>query len=404
VSAVAKVSSPDPERQIAQAISELSVRAFSTGLRSVVLTGSLARGEATWFYDDSSARLAGDADVLIVFENRAALPPADHVARLKHQAEAHLRAEGIHAEVGLSAVDPGYLRALQPHIFAYELVKHGKVIWGDTRILCLVPPFSPTDIPLEDGFRLLLNRMIELLDAVCEIDSYGSVTEKVRYRAMKLVLDTCTSYLLFEGQYESTYRERARRLGELATTTSTSQPLPLSSFAARVAEVTRVKLGECDALTEEKSTDLTELIDETHSIWRWELDRLTQSESSASDQELLHKWIVDQAPSARLRGWASIVKRSGTVQSLGHVPHWIVAAAKGSPRRLIYAAASELFFALPALLSSDGEPYHESRWRQLSAKLPVPTNSGSALPDCAWRRLGNSIVFNYRCFLEATRS
>ena len=74
MSASAPIVSPSYDTRVADTIAELSVGAFQHGLRAVVLTGSLARGEGTWLHDGSRVRLAGDADFLCVFDDHAALP------------------------------------------------------------------------------------------------------------------------------------------------------------------------------------------------------------------------------------------------------------------------------------------------------------------------------------------
>ena len=85
-------------------------------------------------------------------------------------AQERLASAGIEAHLGMSPVSAGYLRRLRPNIFSFELISHGKVVWGDAHILKLAPQFEASEIPLDDGFRLLMNRMIELLEIVCEHD------------------------------------------------------------------------------------------------------------------------------------------------------------------------------------------------------------------------------------------
>ena len=352
MSASAPIVSVSYDTQVADTIAELSAAAFPRGLRAVLLTGSLARGEGTWLHDGSRVRLAGDADVFVVFNDRAALPPPDRVARLTRAAEDRLATAGIEAHLGLSPVPVGYLRRLQPNIFSYELITHGKVVWGDAHILELAPAFTASEIPLDDGFRLLMNRMIELLETVCELDALATSASAVRYRAMKLWLDMATSYLLFERHYVPTYRGRAARLRELAAEPSTLAPIPLRRFASTVALATRCKLGESGEMRE--FADLTTLIDDAHSLWRWELERLTAA--GASDADLLRRWIAAEPIAARMRGWAAVVKRSGAARAIARMPNWIGLARKGSPRRLIYAAASELLFAVPRLLEEAAAP------------------------------------------------
>jgi hypothetical protein len=389
------------EAQISQVVAELAVGAFPRRLRAIVLTGSLARGEGTWMRDGARSRLAGDAELLMVFEDGA--PPAPgRIDRLKRDIEARLATAGVEASIVLSPVDPAYLRRLRPHIFACELAADGKVVWGDARVLSLIPIFAASEIPLEDGFRLLLNRMIELLEAVCELEAGAPITERVRYRALKLALDMGTSLLLFERRYEPTYRGRAARVADLAAASPRS-PLPLARFAERVAAATRYKLNESASPSVGNIADLISLIGDAHALWRWELERLTGAAPAAGDDELLRRWIAGQPLAARMRGWAAVARRYGARRSLGRLPWWIVRAGQGSPRRLIYAAASELFSALPALLGGAGRSAHESRWNQLRGELPADGCSEvSAI--CAWRRLGLAIGWNYHQFLEFTRS
>ncbi len=420
--------------RVVEAVREVLAGAFPQGLRSVVLTGSLARGEGTWSQEVGRTRLVGDAEFLVVFEQQAPFPSAQQLALVDREIEEHLYAAAIDAKIGLSALRPGYLRSLRPHIFAYELLEHGRVIWGDMRILSLAPGFAIADIPLEDGFRLLVNRIIELLEAVCESESPRSISDAVRYRAMKLWLDMATSFLLFQGQYESTYRRRAERLAQITLRAeardngSIDAPIPLSRFNEQVSLATDYKLGKADRIAGLAARrraggedELAGLINDAHSLWRWELTRLTGESRCASDDELLNRWIAAQDVLARMRGWAAVAKRHRASASVPLLPRWTRLALKGSPRRLIYAVASQLFFALPANLpggaSVDPRPFVAlrsagqalaspwsgggSEWGRLARKLPVMNELEGA---GSWRSAGRAVAWNYRRFLEPTRS
>ena len=223
-----------------------------------------------------------------------------------------------------------------------------------------------------------------------------------RYRAMKLWLDMATSYLLFERQYVPTYRGRAARLRELAAEPSTIAPIPLRSFARMVALATRCKLAEIRDSAMSEFADLATLIDAAHSLWRWELERLTLR--SASDRDLRDRWLADEPIAARMRGWAAVLARAGAARAIARMPAWIVLARRGSPRRLIYAAASELLFAIPQSLEDRSRAGHESRWDELRRGLPVTDSPENRSSQCSWRRLGHAIAFNYNSFLVPTRS
>lgn len=401
MSVSAPTSSVSYDTHVAKTIAELILAAFPSGLRAVVLTGSLARGEGTWLNSGSRVRLAGDADFLGVFDDHGPLPPPDGITRLKRLAEERLASAGVDAHVGLSPVSARYLQRLPPDIYSYELITNGKVIWGDPHTLKLAPAFAASEIPIDDGFRLLMNRMIELLEIVCEHEKLAA-SVSIPYRAMKLWLDMATSYLLFEREYVPTYRGRAARLCELSAQPSTIAPIPMRSFARMVALATRCKLAEIRDSAMSEFTDLTTLIDAAHSLWRWELERLTLR--SASDRDLRDRWLADEPVAGRMRGWAAVLARAGAARVIARMPAWIVLARRGSPRRLVYDAASELLFAIPQILEDKAAPGMEARWDKLRRRLPVTDSPENRSSQCSWRRLGHAIAFNYNSFLVPTRS
>jgi hypothetical protein len=385
---------------ISDAVVSVLRHACEPSLRAIVLTGSLARGEGTWTWHEERARLAGDAEFIVVFGERALLPSSQRLTQLVRNINARLCTQGIDGEVELSPVHPSYLQALRPRMFACELREHGQVIWGDDGILELIPAFSIGDIPFEDAFRTLLNRLIELLEAVCEAKCLEPLPETVRYRAAKLILDMASSFLIFNRQYRSTYRGRANRLQELAAAGATG-PIPMKRFAEQVCLTTKYKLGESQRSPVQTANDLLDLTCEVHPLWSWELERLVGAGNRLSDAELLRRWLREQSFLERIRGWISLVKRHGMLASVKLLPRWIPEAFNGSPRRLIYAAASELFFALPALLESGDSTVNGPRWAQPHWKLPVTSHLQGGE---SWRGFGYGIAWNYHHFLESTTS
>src|ERR1700677_4486092 len=129
--AAAPTASVAYDTHVTQTIAELAAAAFPGRLRAILLTGSLARGEGTWYRDGSRIRLAGDADCFAVFNDHAVLPSPSRVARLQDAVQARLASAGGDAHVGVSPVRSDYLRRLRPNIFSYELTTHAKVVWGD---------------------------------------------------------------------------------------------------------------------------------------------------------------------------------------------------------------------------------------------------------------------------------
>jgi hypothetical protein len=191
---VASAGEPSRSEVLRSAICNETVRLClehsSHGLRALVLTGSLARNEATFEGGEGRWSFWGDAEFLLVCDSTGSLPPAARLAELRTRIEEALARFGIACRIGLRAVRLTYLGNLQPHLFAYELRACGRVLWGDPHILSLIPAFSPRDLSLEDAWRLLCNRMVEHLEVMEELaDASAPQSGRVHYRTVKLYLD-----------------------------------------------------------------------------------------------------------------------------------------------------------------------------------------------------------------------
>jgi len=425
-------------------------------LRAIVLTGSLARDEATFVREGERWKLLGDAEFLLVFDQDAVLPSSSIIDRLEREIERHLRQQGLCGHVELSPVHTRYLRTMPSEIFAYELRTCGQVVWGERQILSLIPAFSPSGIPLEDGWRMLCNRVVECIEVIdLVVEKPVDPAPDGRYRMIKLYLDMATSFLLFQGVYAPTYRERAERLSTLvaehemrtpdyshcreSSTPRTPDrshfresgnpaeahrncPFPLEDFARRVAYCTQFKLQAGDGVNAQPPEgpngvrpageealpgifSCTELVTYARKLWRWELEQLTGEQDKLSDHELMRRWMRLQPIGKRLRGWASALRRCGWHRSWRQWPHWIRLGWRASPRYWVYAAASEFFLRLPVILKGDGPaPEADSQLRSIRSWLPVAGDSFGTGGDLGWREVAADIAWNYRAFLKTTRS
>jgi hypothetical protein len=373
-------------------------------LRAVVLTGSVARNEGTVVRNDRGSSMLGDAEFLLVFDERTQLPNTETLRVVAAKLEERIAQRGMRGAICLSAVHPGYLRRLSPSIFAYELLTNGKVVHGEPSILSLVPRFSPDQIPREDAWRLLANRMLEQLDDIDEILDGGSVlSSRLQYRTVKLYLDMATSLLVFSGCYAPTYRQRAVRLRALAKSgrSTLAWPFPIERFADSVARCTQWKLNPERSELEEGRGFLDQAINDARALWRWELAQLTGLRPDTSVDMLMRQWAGRQKMSERLRGWASLVRREGWLRSLPAWPRWLRLAARCSPRYAIYRAGALLFFSLPPSGGSRPplvDPQFVDRF------LPVPLSQPSDDPRATWRRITCGVTNNYSSFLVGTRS
>ncbi len=387
-------------------IGETAARYFAnrypSGLRALILTGSMARGEATAIEEDGLCRVLGDAEFLLIFERSAGqLPAAAVITADCVSVEERLRRSGIACSVGADRAYPEYLCSMKPHIYGYELKSCGQVLRGDGTILSLIPPFTAGDIPYEDGWQLLMNRLIELMKPAAELRvNRNPVCKDVQYRTAKVYLDMATSLLLFLNAFEAGYDARRRRLEQLAEIQE--GPFPMGSFAERVAEATDYKLGRRGGDCFGRCDDLKEAVGWSHRLWRWELARLTQSEgaSGVSDERLCARWIESQSMRCRLQGWLSQFRKPILRRDPYSWPRWVAAMGTASPRYGVYRVASKVIFQLPELLSGDVE--RDSWWREINRELPL--RRGIVPGEPAWRQLCRNVVWNYEQLLIGTRA
>lgn len=404
----AMAESSKPRRVICEETCRVIRERFGSGLRAVILTGSLSREEATTLEKDGGWQFLSDAEFLVLFHERFRLPSAADMLSAGKQVETALAERNVQCHISLSACHVDYLSDLRPHIFAYELRECGDVVWGDRSVLQSIRGFSTADIPLEDGWRLLSNRMVEHVEEIAAWERLSpGIHGKLFYSTVKLCLDAATSLLLFAGCYEATYWRRAERLQELSRNQNEIQrlslPFSLQEFAELVSFCTRLKLSpERESWKEAPWAFWETAVGCAAQLWDWELARMTRISTPPSSEELMAHWMKSQSLIRNLHGWSYVLRRSPWRASLVYWPRWAWQALQGSPRYQVYAEARTLFGRLPAIRKQESEGNSEG------SELPF---QGSHLPlarggreRAGWRKLALEIGWNYHCFLEDTRA
>lgn len=389
-------------RKICDVVAAECSAAFGDRILSLVVTGSVARDEATVVSLDSGWKLLGDAEFLVVVRQTSGPADATSLDFIKSESEAKLRSERIEVDIDLGLVRTSYLKNLPPHIFSYELRACGKVISGDPGILNLIPTYGPKDLSREDAWRLLCNRMIEQFRFMGEpMNSATQLSPRLHYATVKLFLDMATSYLVFAGDYAPTYRERAERLMALAQQAGNASTFPLRKFAIRVTECTSWKLTGDGADYDNRVEFWHEAINYMRRLWRWEMLQLTGERSEFAIHCLMARLASQQGIKQRLRGWMSLAKRRGWKASWLDWPRWVKLAVRSTPRYLVYQVAAEVAFRLPCLVKqSDQHSRLNVNWRKLHALLPQSNLDG----DTDWRKVANDVLWNYSDFLQNTRA
>jgi hypothetical protein len=383
-----------------------STRCFSGLLKALISTGSLARDEATIIRTEESWVVRGDAEFMLVFKKSAALPTAAALDRVRRRIESDLLERKIECKIDLSAVHPTYFQRLPAHVFTYELKHGGRVIAGDEAILRAIPDYSAAELSREDAWRLLCNRLIEVLECTEELSGErGRFSPELQYRVVKLYLDMATSLLVFAGAYVPSYRERRNAMSRLADRKIRAEvfPFELGAFADLVATCTAEKL--LPQGHDEPRVDLSRrtAIQTAHALWRWELAQLVGAKSVGNDRDLFDQWMRVQPSWKRIRGWLYIVRACGWQRSYHFWPRWW-GLRKASPRHWIYLVASSLLFQATEHVNSSQTCRADPDWVSLSRCLPVARMTANQPASPSWKDVAHDVVWNYREFLMGTRA
>lgn len=380
---------------------------FGNRAFSIVLTGSLARDEGTIVSSGGERQIAGDAEFLAIFTDGRVLPDRELLDRLCESIEKKLLSGfSIRCSVHVSAGHPGYLNKMSPHIFGYELRTCGRVICGDPGILDLIPKFSSRDIPAEDGWRLLSNRMVEHLEIAADLPAGEcDVPARLAYHTVKMLLDMVTSVSVFLGVYEPSYRQRQSRLETILPKLSGPlAPLPVdcNAFLEDSAYALQKKLESNSA--QQISWDLwARMISYAAALWRWELLELCSLSGFSNVVEVVSKWNRQRPFLRRLRCWLPLVRVDNWLRSVANSPRWLSMFAKGSPRDHTYLAAYQLFSKLRAVsIRQIGDSVEDAELEYIAGFLPIRSYQSKQNSWGAWRRLADDIARNFHLFVENT--
>jgi hypothetical protein len=372
-------------------------------LQAIVLTGSLAREEATITTKGKITTLVGDADFLIVLEPDAVHPREAELCGLAAAAENRLSESGISVRVGLGAVSPDYFNKLSARSFTYELKNSGRVVWGNPKVLDRIPRYDAAELSHEDAWRTLNHRMIEVL---MQVDGAEFAAQELpvdlEYVVTKLYLDMATSYLIFAGRYQPTYALRARELCTLAAEAGESDhpPFNLKEFSNCVSECTERKLMGVGLGVNKSFAFLREAAGYACQLWDWETGRLSGINQMVTVGSVIAAMGRRQTFAERLRGWASLARRAGWQAACRNWLRWARLSMIATPRYLIYGAAVQAFCELPRLPRNPDVSKLDTDLGGAEALLPALSHKTSRVLD--WRSLISDIVWCYRTFLLDT--
>ena len=385
-------------------------------LKALILTGSLARDEATWQQTAQGIHFLSDAEFIVIVKDKAEIPSPELVTLVCSGAEEELRNKGVFCKLSFGAVHEAFLSRLGETIFGYELLTCGEVLYGDPDLLRNRSRYV-TRVSEEDAWRMLANRTVELLEIVAEpIEDAAALSEAAQYRLTKLYCDMATSILVFKQEFVAGYQARSNKLCDLDERGLLSDlPFEVDWFVGLVARCTEYKIAHVwDGPSPFTSRDsVWQAIAVLRSLWAWELSRMHGvAVSSPEAMQQLH--MRKQSWMPRLRGWAFVVRRQGARESLRHGLPWLRLLRCASPRYCVYTAGLGAVSSLQ--MADSGETRQQSATSsgpsQLTAGalqpanilrwLPVPNPLSRTAPS--ENDVAKAVLWNYREFLVETRA
>lgn len=374
---IAQAHDAAPERRLYRvlhaACGEFATRNPQPGWRALLLTGSLARGESRWQRAGDRWLLAGDADLITVVASRNAA--RRYVSGLHEHLAAALEEAGVHADLSLGLMDPRALRRLPASIFTLELTTCGRILWGEPEVLRWAPRCTPAQIPREDAWRLLNNRIVECLAAVVE----PNPAERLNRALDKLHAAIADSWLLFTGRYALGACQRLRRMESALA--AGNGGLPWTHTPSLLASLRRAA-ARGPLPTEPRPTEATlrRLAAQTESAWTWELHQLGAERLSDAARR-------KEAGGGSL-AWLAAAHAASNHQTRLRCLSRAMRPNAPSPRYCVYAAAAACWFSYPRLTDDA---------RRAAARMPCPPPIGAG-----WEAVAAAIASNYRQWIEHT--
>jgi hypothetical protein len=197
------------------------------GLRSLIVSGSHATGEAVWAELDGRRLSLSDLDLYAVMRDAAACAAAHARAAAGRSGLARdALSWGLAAPLEVAFVTLDGLTRMPARPGTVELARSGRVLLGDRTVLERLPRWDPAEVSAEERLLLLENRAFELLWAMGEAGGSGGANPAspdstalaalcARHAVQKTVLDLAAVRTLARGELPASAAARVARAREL---------------------------------------------------------------------------------------------------------------------------------------------------------------------------------------------
>ena len=246
--------------------------------RSIILTGSFGRNEPAAIVNDEKLKFLSDCEISIVPGRRISKKT---IERMKSDLS---RMTGLDLTISRNIslriysslpVPPVISRKIwKPSIQKYDLKYGSRIIYGEN---CLqkTPDFTPEDIPLWEGIKLMFNRIAEALKHF-SIDGSYTLEEKQElvYWISKIIIACQDALLLSIKKYHPSYRIRNYMFQELFPQYFNELNKELPNFLPLALKATSYKLNPEKDIYNESVTELWfDTVEICDSVFRYVIER-----------------------------------------------------------------------------------------------------------------------------------
>ncbi|MGD2200572.1 MAG: hypothetical protein PVJ38_02930 [Candidatus Bathyarchaeota archaeon] len=210
------------KKHLEYATQKILLRIGDEKIQSLILTGSVARGEGSGIATDRGIEVYSDYDLMVLVA-QSHHSSIDRLRResasLSRKISGELLGGGLLSGVSIYPLSVDELESLNPSMFTLQLRNCGKVLYGD-ECLDLIPDYGVEDIPRTDSLTMLNNRIatqIKFLEPETFIWKTREDTRQVKmsiYHTAIAFLDLSSSLLNLVGRFQLSYKERAEAFRE----------------------------------------------------------------------------------------------------------------------------------------------------------------------------------------------
>jgi hypothetical protein len=267
----------------------------------------------------------------------------------EQKAEVMLKQQGVTCSVEFSAVAHNFLKRLRPMIFSYELLMHGKVVYGDADLLKKVTCIHANDIPKSDAFYLLCNRIVEQLIHLKKLSKGECSGLEAYYPLAKMYMDMAGSFLIITGRYEPSYALRLKKFLEMKESECFVKGEDYLRFISILESMTTFKLQRNYNIDNEQLApdQIIKLFRETisfvYKLWIWEVRFITGKDAGTTSSSC-RAILQSSSIKLKVRGWLKFIRTAWAINEDISGLKVLRLFCHGAPQMLIYCAAAHLYF------------------------------------------------------------